>query len=174
MGVEDVNRLWLASAALGVAYGGMFGLFPTVTIDWFGLSEYCLSFESSPIHSPSAHFSENWGVLCLAPLFGGNAFSVMFGRNLDAHETEGPPQHSTNPNSSVASTLAALAKRAGLPSERQCFDGRDCYIASIYVTLAACVLALALSIWAAVREKRQQALKMHDEVLWEEREDLES
>lgn len=36
--IEDVEALWYASASLGLAYGGVFGLFPTVTIEWFGLS----------------------------------------------------------------------------------------------------------------------------------------
>jgi hypothetical protein len=37
--VGDVTSLWKASAALGFAYGGMFGLFPTITIESFGLGE---------------------------------------------------------------------------------------------------------------------------------------
>lgn len=37
--IEDVSNLWKASALLGLAYGGMFGLFPTITIEWFGLRE---------------------------------------------------------------------------------------------------------------------------------------
>ena len=37
--VENVNNLWKASALLGVAYGSLFGLFPTITIEWFGLRE---------------------------------------------------------------------------------------------------------------------------------------
>ena len=28
-----------ANALLGVAYGSLFGLFPTITIEWFGLRE---------------------------------------------------------------------------------------------------------------------------------------
>lgn len=34
----------------------------------------------------AAHFSENWGFLSLSPLVGGNLFSIVFGRNLNAHE----------------------------------------------------------------------------------------
>lgn len=32
--------LWAASATLGLGYGGMFGLFPTIMIEWFGLGMY--------------------------------------------------------------------------------------------------------------------------------------
>lgn len=35
--IEGVEDLWHASALLGLAYGGVFGLFPTITIEWFGL-----------------------------------------------------------------------------------------------------------------------------------------
>ncbi|KAJ7250422.1 major facilitator superfamily domain-containing protein [Mycena rebaudengoi] len=74
--ISDVSQLWTASALVGLAYGTIFGLFPTVCIEFFGLS----------------HFSENWGFLSLSPMVGGNLFSIAFGRNLDAHE---PPQEST-------------------------------------------------------------------------------
>lgn len=38
--VEDVGALWKASALLGAAYGAMFGLFPTIVIEWFGLRAF--------------------------------------------------------------------------------------------------------------------------------------
>lgn len=38
--VDDVRSLWKGSALLGLAYGGLFGLFPTITIEWFGLRKY--------------------------------------------------------------------------------------------------------------------------------------
>ncbi|TFY74600.1 hypothetical protein EWM64_g9412, partial [Hericium alpestre] len=60
LGADSVRNLWQASALLGFAYGSMFGLFPTVTIEWFGLT----------------HFSENWGFVSLAPVVGGNLFSI--------------------------------------------------------------------------------------------------
>ncbi|KAJ6606619.1 major facilitator superfamily domain-containing protein [Mycena vulgaris] len=68
--ISDVTNLWKASALVGLAYGTIFGIFPTVCIEFFGLP----------------HFSENWGFLSLSPLIGGNLFSIAFGRNLDAHE----------------------------------------------------------------------------------------
>ena len=37
--VDDVTNLWKASTALGFAYGGLYGLFPTITIESFGLGE---------------------------------------------------------------------------------------------------------------------------------------
>ena len=42
--VQAVENLWKASALLGLAYGCMFGLFPTICIEWFGLRTYpCFS-----------------------------------------------------------------------------------------------------------------------------------
>jgi len=37
--VEDVTGLWQASITLGFAYGGMYGLLPTLMIEGFGLGE---------------------------------------------------------------------------------------------------------------------------------------
>ena len=38
--IDDVRNLWKGSALLGLAYGGLFGLFPTLVIEWFGLGEF--------------------------------------------------------------------------------------------------------------------------------------
>jgi hypothetical protein len=37
---SSVENLWIASGLLGLGYGGMFGLFPTIMIEWFGLGEH--------------------------------------------------------------------------------------------------------------------------------------
>ena len=37
MSIVDVKELWKASLLVGFSYGAMFGLFPTITIDWFGM-----------------------------------------------------------------------------------------------------------------------------------------
>ncbi|KZP22070.1 hypothetical protein FIBSPDRAFT_1043780 [Athelia psychrophila] len=126
---DDITQLWKASLALGLAYGGLSGLLPSITIDWFGLS----------------HFSETWGIVCLSPFIGGNLFSIAFGRNLDAH----------TPSSSDTPPAAPFL---GAPiSEPQCLEGRACYAASLQMTTAACCLALALGIWAVQRDRMRAA-----------------
>ena len=50
--VDDVSNLWKGSALLGFAYGCLFGLFPTITIEWFGLRAY------SPFFRPKTPFSD--------------------------------------------------------------------------------------------------------------------
>ncbi|KAG2124677.1 major facilitator superfamily domain-containing protein [Suillus clintonianus] len=138
--VNDVAHLWKATAILGLAYGSLFGIAPTIVIDWFGLS----------------HLSENWGYVSLSPLVGANIFSLMFGRNLDSH--------ASNDDSETHSPLSL--KRGGLPSEHQCFDGRNCYVSSLYVTATACLIALGLSVWAGMRDQRK-AMEAKREVVWD-------
>lgn len=35
--IVDVKELWKASLLVGFSYGSLFGLFPTITIDLFGM-----------------------------------------------------------------------------------------------------------------------------------------
>ncbi|KAF7354639.1 NmrA domain-containing protein [Mycena sanguinolenta] len=138
--ISDLADLWKASVLVGFSYGTIFGLFPTVCIEFFGLS----------------HFSENWGFLSLAPLAGGNLFSIAFGRNLDAHE----------PGETTAVAAAAPA------SPRQCLEGRSCYVATLGLTSAACFLAILLSALAAWRERRKllAANASRPRIVWEDNE----
>lgn len=76
-------------------------------------------------------------------MFGGNLFSVAFGRNLDAHDRKAdsaPPQTPMD-----ISLLAAPA----------CAEGRLCYVDTLYITAAACACALGLSVWAGFRDRRK-------------------
>ncbi|KAI6010581.1 hypothetical protein EDC04DRAFT_788257 [Pisolithus marmoratus] len=101
---------------------------------------------SLPIRVRAAHLSENWGYVTLAPLVGGNIFSIMFGRNLDAHTP-----HEEDTSHDVTRVIGGASL-----SEHQCLIGRECYVSSLRVTLVACMVALALSTWAATREERRQ------------------
>ncbi|KAF8681109.1 MFS general substrate transporter [Rhizoctonia solani] len=135
MYAEVPDHLWMSSGLLGLAYGATFGLCPVLTIEWFGIS----------------HFSGNWGFVSLAPVLSGNLFNLMFGRNLDNRATE--PQPATTPS-------AGMLVR-GLPSSKEllCYDGNACYTDSIRVSLFACFCALAISMFAAWRDKRRQKLE---------------
>ena len=143
MSIVDVKELWKASLLVGFSYGAMFGLFPTITIDWFGMRTsgtinliLILSF-----FDPTAHFSENWGLVALSPMVGGNLFSMAFGRNLDKHssgESDLPP--TTSPDTTI---------------HAQCMDGVECYIWSLKLTTWACVLAFGLAVWAGYKDWKQ-------------------
>ncbi|KAI5988454.1 major facilitator superfamily domain-containing protein [Pisolithus marmoratus] len=141
IGVSDISTLRMATAILGLAYGSLIGILPVITIDWFGL----------------AHLSENLGYVCLALLVGGNVFSIIFGRNLDAHVS----REDTNTLLGVTRTTnaASVAAMRDILSERQCLLGRECYVSSLKVTLVACVAALALSTWAALRDEHRKRLR---------------
>ncbi|KAI0771714.1 MFS general substrate transporter [Trametes elegans] len=172
LSIESVRDLWKASALLGIAYGGLFGLFPTLVIEWFGLP----------------HFSENWGFVSLSPMLGGNIFSLAFGRNLDAHGTDDDASPAAAAIATGSSALATIAStltsavasatasssspsstneasptltsgvhaRAGVPSAHHCIVGRECYTDSLRLTTAACVVALALGVYATWRDIRRQ------------------
>jgi MFS family permease len=167
--VNNIEHLWMTSALLGLGYGGTFGLFPTIVIEWFGLSECArlIRLKHCRIEQCSSlgHFSENWGYVSMAPMVGGNLFSLAFGSNLDKHAAHKPD-----------TPHGALFRRAGLPSTEQCFEGRDCYVSSLYLTIVACSLSLAISIFAARRDKKRMIVTEVPpedegaEVLWEGRE----
>ena len=53
--IDDVQHLWTASVLLGLAYGSVFAVFPTVVTEWFGL----------------AHSLKNYGLVSLLPMIGG-------------------------------------------------------------------------------------------------------
>ncbi|KAL0948954.1 hypothetical protein HGRIS_009059 [Hohenbuehelia grisea] len=143
--VEEVTSLWKASMILGLGYGSVFSMFPSMCIEWFGLP----------------HFSENWGFLSMAPLVAGNLFSVAFGRNLDAHTpTEAPPKAS----------LSRASPNTGTEPIRQCMDGRACYVSTLHLTTAACALCVGLSVWAGWRDRRKamlEARRKEGEVEWD-------
>jgi len=125
MAIGDVGHLWMASVLVGFAYGCWYGLLPTISIEWFGL----------------AHFSENWGIVSLFPIVGGNIFSIIFGRNLDAHETPAASR----------SVLSRAPPTTG-PRPHQCLSGRECYVQTLYLNVLACMVALCLAVWAGRRD----------------------
>ena len=70
--VEDIQHLWKASVILGGSYGMLFGLYPTLVIEWFGLGERvpAVRYHRGSETDRLGHFSENWGFVSLAPAFG--------------------------------------------------------------------------------------------------------
>ena len=142
--INDISHLWVASALLGLAYGSAFSLLPTVCLEWFGMRKCVLLPLFKILNSfLSAHFSENLGYLFLSPLVGGNLFSLLFGRNLDAHRST--PSHDV------------LLDRPPLHvySAPQCLLGLNCYRDTLYLTMLATFLAILLSIWAGYRDRQK-------------------
>ena len=98
-----------------------------------------------------AHLSENWGYVSFSPVIGGNLFSLMFGRNLDAHV----PAQDLIPSLVTRFWSSITLVPRELPSEHQCFDGKACYLGSLQVTLVACIASLGLSWWAGIRDRQK-------------------
>ena len=69
----------------------------------------------------------------------------MFGRNLDAHETD-PPSPALHAPPPIAVTLMAPPR---------CMLGRACYVDTFYVTIGACSLAVLLSFCACWQDKKK-------------------
>lgn len=67
-------------------------------------------------------------------LAGGNLFSLVFGRILDAHDT--------SPSSEPV----------------QCLLGLDCYVHAIYLTIGATFVSIFLCAWAGYREKQKNSI----------------
>ncbi|PQK09700.1 hypothetical protein BB8028_0002g00240 [Beauveria bassiana] len=66
--------LFLLSSLTGIAYGLLFGVFPSIVAETFG------------IHG----LSQNWGFITLAPVFSSNIFNLIYGSILDHHSVFDP------------------------------------------------------------------------------------
>lgn len=66
---EYPDLLFLVAAVTGIAYGMLFGVFPTLVASTFGVNG----------------LSQNWGAMCLAPMISGNVFNLLYGKIFDAH-----------------------------------------------------------------------------------------
>ncbi|KAG0287400.1 hypothetical protein BGZ97_007103, partial [Linnemannia gamsii] len=61
--VHDIGDLGRVSLFVGLGYGSVFGVAPTIVSEWFGVS----------------NFGTNWGWISIAPAVGGQVFNLIFG-----------------------------------------------------------------------------------------------
>ncbi|KAJ5776598.1 uncharacterized protein N7511_001609 [Penicillium nucicola] len=71
--ISNPNSLVVVSGMTGIAYGFLFGVFPSLTAHTFGIGG----------------LSQNWGVMTLAPVFSGNIFNILYGSIYDGHSVVG-------------------------------------------------------------------------------------
>jgi hypothetical protein len=71
LSVSTVGSLWIVSTTTGLAYGVCYGLYPTIVSEEFGLN----------------HFSQNWGLLAMAPVPVSYTLNMMFGALYDMNST---------------------------------------------------------------------------------------
>ncbi|KAI1425272.1 major facilitator superfamily domain-containing protein [Xylaria sp. FL1777] len=114
LNVVNPHLLGFVSGFSGLGYGFLFGVFPSIIAESFG------------IHG----LSQNWGFMTLAPVISGNIFNLFYGFVLDAH-----------------SVFEADGKR-------RCEDGIECYRSAYVVTLSACGLGLAVTLWVIWHQAR--------------------
>jgi len=80
LNIQNPNYLGFVSVFTGLAYGFLFGCFPSIVAEAFG------------IHG----LSTNWGVITLSPVISGNVFNIFYGRIFDSHSIiNGPHRECT-------------------------------------------------------------------------------
>lgn len=72
--VEDPSYLWTISTLTGLAYGALFGVYPALVADMFGVKGLSL----------------NWGFMTLSPVISGNVFNLTYGAVFDRQSEESP------------------------------------------------------------------------------------
>ncbi|EXJ82499.1 hypothetical protein A1O3_06312 [Capronia epimyces CBS 606.96] len=75
--ISNPNFLVLLTGSTGLAYGVLFGVYPTLVAHCFG------------VHG----LSQNWGTMTLAPVISGNVFNLLYGRIYDAHSVRNDEGH---------------------------------------------------------------------------------
>ncbi|KAF2456923.1 major facilitator superfamily domain-containing protein [Lineolata rhizophorae] len=116
------HLLFFLSGLTGLAYGVLFGVYPALVADAFGV----------------AGLSLNWGFMTLAPVISGNVFNLCYGAFFDARserESGGKPGDE--------------GKGQG---ELVCRDGRECYRQAYVVTLVSSVVGVAVGLWCVHHE----------------------
>jgi MFS family permease len=108
LNIQNPNYLSIVSSLTGLAYGFLFGCFPSLVAEAFG------------VHG----LSTNWGCMTLSPIISGNVFNLFYGMVFDKHSTLKPG------------------------GERECTEGLSCYRSAYMVTVVACLMGLAISLWS--------------------------
>lgn len=72
--ISNPNYLWVLSGLSGLGYGALFGVYPALVADAFGVSG----------------LSVNWGFMTLAPVLWGNVFNLAYGGIFDKHSKPMP------------------------------------------------------------------------------------
>lgn len=80
--ISNPHNLVAVSAFTGVAYGFLFGVFPSLVAHTFGIGG----------------LSQNWGIMTLAPIFSGNVFNPLYGHIYDQHSVVGPDGNRSCPD----------------------------------------------------------------------------
>jgi MFS family permease len=72
--VSNPNYLFFVSGLSGLAYGLLFGVFPSIVAETFGIRG----------------LSQNWGFMTVAPVISSNVFNLLYGTIFDHHSVVEP------------------------------------------------------------------------------------
>ncbi|KAK4140640.1 major facilitator superfamily domain-containing protein [Dichotomopilus funicola] len=72
--ITNPNFLGFVSGLSGLGYGFLFGVFPSIVAESFGING----------------LSQNWGFMTLSPVISGNIFNLLYGVIYDSHSISGP------------------------------------------------------------------------------------
>jgi hypothetical protein len=72
--IENPHFLWCVSGLSGLGYGALFGVYPALVADAFGVKGLSL----------------NWGAMTLSPVISGNIFNLTYGAVFDKNSRELP------------------------------------------------------------------------------------
>lgn len=133
-----------------VAYGFLFGVYPSIVAEVFG------------VHG----LSQNWGWMTLAPVIAGNIFNLLYGKQIS---------HLKSLHSIARAGINLLLGRIYdshsiiLPDgRRDCREALDCYSAAYWITFGASFASVMLSLWSIRHNHVTKAMANRNEgVNWE-------
>ena len=106
--IDNPHVLGFVSGFTGLAYGFLFGVYPALVAETFGVGG----------------LSQNWGCMTIAPIVFGNLFNLIYGHIYDQHSIILPD------------------------GMRDCRDGINCYRNAYFVTTAASLAGVGVSLWS--------------------------
>lgn len=112
------------SGLTGLAYGALFGVYPALVADSFGVKGLSL----------------NWGAMTMSPVVSGNIFNLAYGAIYDRH---------------------SMVLEGG---ERDCEEGLKCYRSAYWITLAASLVGIVLSLWSVRHEHVVRARERREDI----------
>lgn len=74
LNIQNPHLLGFVSGLSGLGYGFLFGVFPSIVTEAFGIRG----------------LSQNWGFMTLAPVISSNIFNLFYGAIFDNHSVIGP------------------------------------------------------------------------------------
>lgn len=74
LSIENPHLLGSVSGSSGIAYGFLFGVYPSIVAETFGIRG----------------LSQNWGLLTMSPVISSNIFNIFYGKVYDSHSIKQP------------------------------------------------------------------------------------